>query len=62
MRDQKDFDTPFYGTYKFAADALTPTPSGPLYPPKHHDTYDPNWREFIGYVRSSRLYEAYVLP
>ena len=53
MYEEKDFHTPFWGTYKFAADALTPTFNSHLYPPALHDTYDSNWREFIGYVFSN---------
>lgn len=43
-----DFDAPWYGTYKLSPDAPEPTPDSPLYPPSIYDTYDPNWREFVG--------------
>ncbi|KAK8052368.1 hypothetical protein PG993_003753 [Apiospora rasikravindrae] len=43
-----DYDSPWYGTYKLSPDAPDPTPDSPLYPPSIYDTYDPNWREFIG--------------
>ena len=46
----EDFNTPYWGTFKFAADALTPTEESELYSPTLHDTYDSNWREFIGYI------------
>ncbi|KAH6633635.1 hypothetical protein C7974DRAFT_175649 [Boeremia exigua] len=43
-----DFDAAWYGTYKLSPDQPDPTPNSTLYPPKIYDTYDPNWREFIG--------------
>ncbi|KAF1924614.1 uncharacterized protein M421DRAFT_278083 [Didymella exigua CBS 183.55] len=43
-----DFDAAWYGTYKLSPDQPDPTPNSTLYPPKIYETYDPNWREFIG--------------
>ncbi|KAI0022133.1 hypothetical protein F4780DRAFT_203570 [Xylariomycetidae sp. FL0641] len=44
----EDFDSAWYGTYKVAPDAPIPTPNSTLFPPEIYETYDPNWREFIG--------------
>ncbi|ORY59732.1 uncharacterized protein BCR38DRAFT_488748 [Pseudomassariella vexata] len=43
-----DFDAAWYGTFKVSPDAPDPTPDGTLYPPDIYNTYDPNWREFVG--------------
>ncbi|XPS81354.1 hypothetical protein M3J07_013318 [Ascochyta lentis] len=43
-----DFDAAWYGTYKLSPDQPDPTSNSTLYPPKIYDTYDPNWREFVG--------------
>ncbi|KAH7025176.1 uncharacterized protein B0I36DRAFT_274915 [Microdochium trichocladiopsis] len=43
-----DFDSAWYGTFKLSPDEPDPTPDGPLYPPSIYNTYDPNWREFVG--------------
>ncbi|KAH8600015.1 hypothetical protein B0O99DRAFT_649437 [Bisporella sp. PMI_857] len=43
-----DFDSPWYGDYKLAPDEPNPTTEGVLYPQQIYNTYDPNWREFIG--------------
>ncbi|KAH6616248.1 hypothetical protein C7974DRAFT_416403 [Boeremia exigua] len=42
------YGTAWYGTFKLSPDEPDPTPDSDLYPPKIYDTYDPNWREFIG--------------
>ncbi|KAF7719476.1 Uncharacterized protein PECH_005238 [Penicillium ucsense] len=44
----ESFDSAWYGTFKLSPDEPYPTPDSDLYPPKIYDTYDPNWREFIG--------------
>ncbi|KAF4628324.1 hypothetical protein G7Y89_g9829 [Cudoniella acicularis] len=42
------YNSVWYGTWKLSPDEPTPTPDSPLYPPSIYNTYDPNWREFIG--------------
>ncbi|KAF4458742.1 2-aminoadipate transaminase, partial [Fusarium albosuccineum] len=44
----EDYDSAWYGTFKLSPDEPYPTADSPLYPPKIYDTYDPNWREFVG--------------
>ncbi|GME56942.1 uncharacterized protein LTHEOB_5975 [Neofusicoccum parvum] len=44
----KDFDSAWYGTFKLSPDQPDPTPDSDLFPPEIYETYDPNWREFIG--------------
>ncbi|KUJ15461.1 uncharacterized protein LY89DRAFT_619393 [Mollisia scopiformis] len=41
-----DFDSAWYGDFKLSPDE--PNPQTPLYTPSIYNTYDPNWREFIG--------------
>ncbi|TDZ38460.1 hypothetical protein C8035_v004776 [Colletotrichum spinosum] len=43
-----DYDSAWYGTFKLSPDQPDPTPDSELFPPSIYDTYDPNWREFIG--------------
>lgn len=43
-----NYESAWYGTFKLSPDEPDPTPDSPLYPPKIYNTYDPNWREFIG--------------
>ncbi|KAK8867447.1 hypothetical protein PGQ11_006025 [Apiospora arundinis] len=43
-----DYNSPWYGTYKLSPDAPDPSPDSSMYPPAIYDTYDPNWREFVG--------------
>ncbi|KAL0940522.1 uncharacterized protein CTRU02_203285 [Colletotrichum truncatum] len=43
-----DYESAWYGTFKLSPDEPDPTPNSTLYPPKIYNTYDPNWREFIG--------------
>ncbi|KAL4865287.1 hypothetical protein BDV12DRAFT_200326 [Aspergillus spectabilis] len=40
----------------------TQSPDGPMYLPKHHDTYDPNWRELIGAHLDQIVVEFELLP
>ncbi|GLI80278.1 hypothetical protein PoHVEF18_008631 [Penicillium ochrochloron] len=42
------YESAWYGTFKRSPDEPYPTPDSELYPPEIYDTYDPNWREFIG--------------
>ncbi|OOQ88820.1 hypothetical protein PEBR_11594 [Penicillium brasilianum] len=44
----ESYESAWYGTFKLSPDEPYPTPDSELYPPKIYDTYDPNWREFIG--------------
>ncbi|KAF7514579.1 hypothetical protein G7054_g15188 [Neopestalotiopsis clavispora] len=44
----ESYDSAWYGTYRLSPDAPYPTPDSDLYPPEIYDTYDPNWREFVG--------------
>ncbi|KAH8884077.1 hypothetical protein GQ53DRAFT_880375 [Thozetella sp. PMI_491] len=44
----ENFDSAWYGTFKLSPDQPYPTPDSPLYPPSIYNTYDPNWREFVG--------------
>lgn len=46
----EDYDSAWYGTYRLSPDTPYPTADSVLYPPKIYTTYDPNWREFIGYT------------
>ncbi|KAK1584951.1 uncharacterized protein LY79DRAFT_635947 [Colletotrichum navitas] len=43
-----DYESAWYGTFKLSPDEPDPTPDSELYPPSIYNTYDPNWREFIG--------------
>ncbi|EON96205.1 hypothetical protein UCRPA7_8296 [Phaeoacremonium minimum UCRPA7] len=43
-----NYDSAWYGTWKLSPDEPYPTDDSPLYPPEIYDTYDPNWREFVG--------------
>ncbi|EED20696.1 conserved hypothetical protein [Talaromyces stipitatus ATCC 10500] len=43
-----DYESAWYGTFKLSPDEPYPTPDSDLYPPSIYNTYDPNWREFIG--------------
>lgn len=43
-----DFNAAWYGTYKLSPDQPDPTTGSTLFPPKVYESYDPNWREFIG--------------
>ncbi|KXJ85475.1 hypothetical protein Micbo1qcDRAFT_154218 [Microdochium bolleyi] len=43
-----NYTSPWYGTFKLAPDEPDPTPNGPLYAPSIYNSYDPNWREFVG--------------
>jgi len=43
-----NYTSAWYGTFKLAPDEPDPTPNGPLYAPSIYNTYDPNWREFVG--------------
>ncbi|KAF6816281.1 hypothetical protein CPLU01_13915 [Colletotrichum plurivorum] len=43
-----DYESAWYGTFKLSPDQPDPTPNSELYPPSIYNTYDPNWREFIG--------------
>ncbi|ORY71051.1 uncharacterized protein BCR38DRAFT_491923 [Pseudomassariella vexata] len=42
----KNYEAAWYGTFKDAADIPDPKPG--LYEPEIFESYDPNWREFIG--------------
>ncbi|KAH8665141.1 hypothetical protein BGZ60DRAFT_529482 [Tricladium varicosporioides] len=42
------YDSVWYGTWKLSPDEPTPTPGSELFPPSIYNTYDPNWREFVG--------------
>ncbi|KAI1862105.1 uncharacterized protein JN550_010570 [Neoarthrinium moseri] len=44
----EDYDSAWYGTYRLSPDAPYPSPDSDYYAPEIYDTYDPNWREFIG--------------
>ncbi|KAJ5215010.1 hypothetical protein N7468_010689 [Penicillium chermesinum] len=44
----EDYESAWYGTFKLSPDEPYPTPDSDLYPPDIYNTYDPNWREFIG--------------
>ncbi|KAF3392702.1 hypothetical protein F1880_008569 [Penicillium rolfsii] len=44
----ESYESAWYGTYKRSPDEPYPTPDSELYPPEIYETYDPNWREFIG--------------
>ncbi|KUI70719.1 hypothetical protein VM1G_06355 [Cytospora mali] len=42
------YDSAWYGTYKVALDGPEPTDNSSYWPPEIYETYDPNWREFVG--------------
>lgn len=44
----EDYESAWYGTYRLSPDAPHPTPDSDYYAPEIYDTYDPNWREFVG--------------
>ncbi|OGM50593.1 hypothetical protein ABOM_000576 [Aspergillus bombycis] len=44
----ESYESAWYGTFKRSPDEPYPTPDSELYPPDIYNTYDPNWREFIG--------------
>ncbi|CAG8948993.1 hypothetical protein HYFRA_00002121, partial [Hymenoscyphus fraxineus] len=43
-----DYNSLWYGNWRNSGDQPLPTPNSELYPPLIYNTYDPNWREFIG--------------
>ncbi|KAE9366116.1 hypothetical protein N431DRAFT_549102 [Stipitochalara longipes BDJ] len=58
----ENFTSAWYGDFKLSPDE--PNPQTPLYTPSIYNTYDPNWREFIGtqLVQVVEEFEALIGP
>lgn len=56
-----NFESAWYGTFKLSPDQPDPTPDGPLFPPEIYETYDPNWREFVGLVVAQLFFSVFML-